>query len=405
MSDDSNKSQKDYFSDFGQKTTDFFKDFFTDPVKWLFCSPCCCLLVFLLIPFTIGSIISINPNWSPEYGGSEEYQGSQVDKDCLEKLGGINAKKYASLVNKWAEKYSVDAALVSAVIHQESGWNPDATSSVGAMGLMQLMPDTAKGLGVTNAYDPDQNIMGGTKYLKQQLDTFNNKVDYALAAYNAGPGAVQKYGGIPPYAETQNYVVSVKKLYENYKKCLEEQPTGGIKCDVVYLNQYDDNKPPLKAGCGPTSLAMIFQTYGKNITAIDIVKKGTQWGDPYSTGMSHPSAITSKLNGMSDLEWDSASSWSEIEQQVKDGNPVAVGTTFSGSSGHWMTITGFVANGDVIVNDPYGNHGYIWKGGYGGNYKGEQVTYNRQDFLNHFADNLSYNLYIKNPPSRINCEE
>ena len=122
-----------------------------------------------------------------------------------------------TLIEKYAEKNGLDSDFVKAVVKQESGFNPNATSSCGAMGLMQLMPGTAQGLGVTNAYDAEQNIMGGTKYLKGLLDRFDNNKSLALAAYNAGPNAVKKYGGIPPYAETQNYVKKVLSNYDHMK--------------------------------------------------------------------------------------------------------------------------------------------------------------------------------------------
>ncbi len=121
------------------------------------------------------------------------------------------------LIDKYAEQAGLDVDFVKAVINQESGFNPNATSKCGAMGLMQLMPSTAKGLGVTNAYDPEQNIQGGTKYLKGLMDRFDNNKSLALAAYNAGPNAVKKYGGIPPYQETQNYVKNVLGKYERMK--------------------------------------------------------------------------------------------------------------------------------------------------------------------------------------------
>lgn len=119
--------------------------------------------------------------------------------------GSYTTDHLKQLADTVADEQSLDRSLFRALIKWESSWNPNSTSSVGAKGLTQLMPETARELGVSDPYDPAQNLRAGAKYLKAQIDRFNS-VELALAAYNAGPGAVKRYGGIPPFAETQTYV-------------------------------------------------------------------------------------------------------------------------------------------------------------------------------------------------------
>jgi soluble lytic murein transglycosylase-like protein len=129
-----------------------------------------------------------------------------------------NQKKYDSTIRSIAKSYKLPHTLLHAIITAESSYNPDAISKAGAVGLMQLMPETAKQYGVKNRRNPRENIYGGTRYLRYLLKLFNNDIVLALAAYNAGEGTVKRYGNkIPPYKETRNYVNKVIKYYKKYK--------------------------------------------------------------------------------------------------------------------------------------------------------------------------------------------
>lgn len=160
-----------------------------------------------LPPVRLAAITTLGPPGAPEPAKAPQIIAQPVQLASAPPRG-----PYAPVVTAAAQQFGISPALVDAVMWQESRYNPKAVSSAGAIGLMQLMPGTAQHLGV-DPRDPWQNVFGGAAYLRRQLDRFGNNVPLALAAYNAGPGAVSKYRGIPPYSETRNYVnVIMKRL-------------------------------------------------------------------------------------------------------------------------------------------------------------------------------------------------
>lgn len=183
----------------------------------------CLLLLFLgfLASFNSShaSVYEFNSDGTVEAIEAQDYLASsrhqRVDKAMLSfKLINKPHQKFDDLISKAAEKYKIDKNLIHAVITAESSYNPDAVSPKGAGGLMQLMPNTAKQYGVIDRFSPEENIEGGTRYLKFLLDRYEGDISLAVAAYNAGEGAVDKYDGIPPYAETKAYVEKISLLLE-----------------------------------------------------------------------------------------------------------------------------------------------------------------------------------------------
>ncbi|MBD5636095.1 MAG: lytic transglycosylase domain-containing protein [Candidatus Eremiobacteraeota bacterium] len=147
-----------------------------------------------------------------ELGGSAGSRSSTARAQSVAFRVAVSAN-VASLVRREAQAASVDPALVAAIARTESNFDPAARSRTGAAGIMQLMPATAQALGVENPYDPAQNVRGGALYLRELLERFGGDVRRAIAAYNAGPGAVERFGGVPPFAETKRYVERVLEAY------------------------------------------------------------------------------------------------------------------------------------------------------------------------------------------------
>ena len=166
------------------------------------------------LAFSSSGVTSLRPQ--PQYEQVEKEPAVDI---CIPPALGKKSKRYHDIILKAATRYMVDPALIKAIVMAESGYDPQAVSSQGAAGLMQLMPRTAESLGVEDAFNPEHNVNGGVRYFKQLLEEFNCDIELALAAYNAGSSTVKRHRGIPPIKATQHYVKKVFAYY-HYYNCL-----------------------------------------------------------------------------------------------------------------------------------------------------------------------------------------
>jgi len=192
---------------------------------------------------------------TPPTGLVRDLTISGVPAGCSEQglIGANGAQSIDTIIEKYAQEYRVDPALIRSIIKTESAFNPRSVSSKGAQGLMQLMPATAARLGVADPFDPEQNIRGGAQHLRTLLDTFDNDLALSLAAYNAGENLVQRIGRIPNYPETQTYVQTVTQRYgKNQMTALPADPTPGPAQVYRYVDKdgvlHLTNIPPVDAG-------------------------------------------------------------------------------------------------------------------------------------------------------------
>lgn len=255
-----------------------------------------------------------------------------------------------------AQEEGLDPVIFTRLVAQESKFDPGATSAKGARGLTQLMPDTAAGLGVTDAYDPEQALRGGARYLKQNLDRYGGDYTMALAAYNAGPGNVDTYGGIPPFSETQDYVRRIMgtpkapaapAAADSSSAFSVPEPGPGVR-PLKGITTYQYGEEGLATGaadyiCGPIAAQAFLKSQGRNPTLRESLDLARQLGiiDERSGmhGVDSTVALIRKLGGVATRGQVSDR---EIQAELAAGRPVIIDTD-AGSRGHYFVIEGYDA--------------------------------------------------------------